>query len=96
MAWAWAHLTPRATSQVRAAEQAQKARNAEFVRAVSGGDEQSRAMLQGYAPGQYVRVLLEQVPPSPDLNRPQPTSPDLARPRPTSRDLARAARAGAS
>ena len=91
---------------MRAAEQRQKQKNADFVKAVSGSGEQAKAMLQarhlvitpiepidgyppppphtlslsltltltltltlplamlqGYAPGQYVRVLLEGVPP---------------------------------
>jgi len=48
---------------VRALEQKQKQKNAEFIKAVSGSGEHAKAMLQGYAPGQYVRVLLEGVPP---------------------------------
>ena len=103
--------SPCISLQVRAAEQRQKQKNADFVKAVSGSGEQAKAMLQarhlvitpidlvitpiepidgcppppphtlslsltlpltltltlamlqGYAPGQYVRVLLEGVPP---------------------------------
>ena len=58
---------------MRALEQKQKQKNAEFIKAVSGSGEHAKAMLQGYAPGQYVRVLLEGVPPEFSNPNPNPT-----------------------
>ena len=48
--------------ETRKAQNAQRQRNADFGKEVGRQEEARRAALQGYAPGTYVRVLLERVP----------------------------------